>query len=82
MNMKSKMDMWGNSDYARKGAYASNANRDSRLVYERPKWLDMIPVKRYESYTRFYKKSANGNGYFDCYPNSEIDSYKKEHGID
>ena len=80
--MKSIADLWGNAEYARRGANHSNANRDNRVLNDRPKWLDMIPIKRYPTYTRFLKKSLNGNSYYVCYPDSEIDSYKKEHGID
>jgi len=80
--MNSKMDFWGNSEVARKGAMVRNATREPKDIEERPKWLDMIPIKRYETYTRFLKQSAKGNSYYVCYPNSEIDQYKKEHGID
>lgn len=80
--MKTRVEVWGNAEYARRGAYNCNMNREKHDFPTRPKWLDMIPIKRYETYTRFFKKSLNGNGYFVCFPNSEIDKYKKEHGID
>ena len=76
------MNLWGNAEYAKRGAYNCNANRENRDIQSRPKWLDMIPIKRYDTYTRFLKQSAKGNSYYVCYPNSEIDKYKKEHGID
>ena len=79
--MKSIMDLWGNSEYARRGAYNCNANKSKQDPQERPKWMDMIPIKRYSTYTRFLKKTLNGNSYYVCFQNSEIDRYKKEHGI-
>lgn len=82
IRMKSFVDVWGNVEYARRGAYNCNASKEKRELPGRPEWLDMIPIKRYATYTRFFKKTTNGNGYFVCYSNSEIDQYKKEHGIE
>lgn len=43
-------------------------------IDHRPAWLDMIPVKRYEHFTRFYKPTVSG-GYHECYLNTDIDRY-------
>lgn len=43
---------------------------------KRPAWLDMIPVQKYKHFTRFYKQSLNGNGYYECFSNRDIDEYK------
>lgn len=47
----------------------------------RPAWLDMIPVKRYKHYTRFFKPTAKGNGYYECYLNPEVDRECTKRGV-
>ena len=42
----------------------------------RPKWLDMIPVKKYAHFTRFFNPTKNGGGYDVCIPNQEIELYE------
>lgn len=42
----------------------------------KPDWLDMIPVKKHKHFTRFFKPTATGNGYFVCVPNYEIELYE------
>ena len=44
----------------------------------RPKWLDMIPVKKYAHFTRFFKPTGKGDGYYVCIQNSEIDVYEAQ----
>ena len=46
----------------------------------RPAWLDMIPVKRYEHFTRFYKPTAK-DGYYECYLNYEVDRECAKRGV-
>ena len=43
---------------------------------ERPRFLDMIPVKKYKRFTLYYKHLPNGNGYYECFNNQEIAKYK------
>ena len=43
---------------------------------ERPRFLDMIPVKKYKHFTLFYKPSRNGDGYHECFLNQDIERYK------
>lgn len=42
----------------------------------KPDWLDMIPIKRYRHFTRFFRPVGNGDGYSVCIPNSEIEFYE------
>ena len=44
---------------------------------ERPEWIDMVPVKRYEHFTLFHKYTPSGSGYYKCFMNTDIDKYKK-----
>lgn len=47
-------------------------------VNNKPEWLDMIPVKKYKHFTRFFKPTGNGDGYYVCIQNSEIDVYEAQ----
>lgn len=53
-----------------------NINVKEMESEERPKFLDMIPIKKYKHFTLYYKPSRNGNGYHECFLNQDIERYK------
>ena len=70
---------WGDSGYAHRGGENS---KDTPYPLSDPKpWRKMIPVKRYEHFTRFYKQLQNGEGYYECFLNRDIDADMKMKGL-
>lgn len=70
-------DPWGSPDKAALGGYNSSHDK----IVSRPDWLDMIPVKRYKHFTRFMKLCPNGEVYYECFNNDDVDKEKKKRGL-
>lgn len=47
-------------------SYTPNVKRDGP-------WKGMTPVRRYEHHTLFYKRTASGEVYAECFLNIDID---------
>lgn len=70
---------WGNEGYSHRGGVMA---KETPKVLEDPHpWLKMIQVKRYEHFTRFCKVAPNGDVYYECYLNTEVDAEKKKRGL-
>lgn len=41
------------------------------------RWKHMILIKRYPHHTLYFKPSLNGNGYHECFLNTEIERAKR-----
>lgn len=54
-------------------AYVSEAE-------SRPKWLDMVEVKRYKKFTRFMRLCPRGEVYYECFSNHDIDRERAKRG--
>lgn len=67
---------WGNVGYSERGA--ANAKWSIREREPEKPWLNMKPIKRYKYFTRYYKKCINGNGYYVCFLNTDIDRKETE----
>jgi len=46
----------------------------------RPLFLDMVEVKRYRFFTRFMKVCPNGEVYYECFMNDDVDAERKKRG--
>lgn len=66
---------WGDTGYSHRGGM--NAKDTDKSLEDPKPWLGMIPIKRYEHFTRFYKRTENGEGYFECFLNRDIDRGEK-----
>lgn len=71
---------WGNEGYSRRGGLAKKESTEQVFVDPHP-WLKMVPIKKYRYFTRFCKVTTNGNVYYECYLNSEVDAERKKRGL-
>ena len=69
---------WGTVGYAHRGGIAA---KDEKPLADPHPWLKMVPIKRYRYFTRFCKVTTNGNVYYECYLNSEVDAERKKRGL-
>ena len=84
MNYGNYPENWGNKEKSAMGAMATNINKRNhhqKSFDPRPDWLDMMPVKRYRYLTRYMKLCPNGECYYECFFNSDIDGYEKKRGF-
>lgn len=71
---------WGDKEKSAMGANKTNSNKQQSQSAERPRWLDMVKIKRYPRFTRFMMLCPNGECWYECFLNSEIDAEMKKRG--
>ena len=72
---------WGDRNKSMIGANTTNLIKQDKQVEGRPAWLDMVLIKRYPRFTRFMKLCPNGECWYECFLNSEIDAEKQKRGM-
>lgn len=72
-------ESWGDPEKSALGGY--NSKGHNKDYSDNPTWLDMIPVKRYKRFTRYMKLCPNGECYYECFFNREIDAEKARRGM-
>lgn len=70
---------WGSEGYSHRGGIAKKDAEQP--VFDPYPWLKMVPIKRYRYFTRFCKVTTNGNVYYECYLNTEVDAERKKRGL-
>lgn len=72
---------WGNREKSLMGANSANQIKQMQQIEGRPAWLDMVMIKRYPRFTRYMKLCPNGECWYECFLNTEIDAYKQKRGM-